>query len=129
MVIGEDVLLTLNRFGQTEVYPRTVSETRKNKMTRTNQIEIELNETVAYSRASEKFECFCPGCKALVELATPQVAAIITRITEREIYRLVETNEVHFVETDRVLVCLKSLTQTLTDGNGSIRSGESDPHA
>jgi len=129
VVIGEDILLTLNRFGQTEVYPRTVSETRKNKMTKTNQIEIELNETVAYSRASEKFECFCPGCKALVELATPQVAAIITRITEREIYRLVETNEVHFVETDRVLVCLKSLTQTLTDGNGSIRSDESDPLA
>ena len=129
MVIGEDILLTLNRFGQTEVYPRTVSETRKNKMTKTNQIEIELNETVAYSRASEKFECFCPGCKALVELATPQVAAIITRITEREIYRLVETNEVHFVENDRVLVCLKSLTETLTDGNGSIRRDESDPLA
>jgi len=48
-------------------------------------------------------------------MTAPQVAAILTRTTEREIYRLVETGKVHFVETDRVLVCLKSLTETLSE--------------
>jgi len=74
------------------------------------EIEIELSETVAYSRRAERFETFCPECKLLVEMTTPQVAAILERSTEREIYRLVETGEVHFIETDRVLICLNSLT-------------------
>ena len=78
-------------------------------MKQKTEIEIELNETVAYSRRSERFETFCPECKSLVEMAAPQVAAILTQTTEREIYRLVETGKVHFVETDRVLICLKSL--------------------
>ena len=79
-------------------------------MRRKTEIEIELNETVAYSRRSERFETFCPKCKALVEMATPPIAAVLTHTTEREIYRRVETGAVHFVETDRVLICLNSLT-------------------
>ena len=78
------------------------------------EIEIELSETVAYTRRSERFETFCPECKSLVEMSTAPVAAVLARSTEREIYRLVETGKVHFVETDRVLICLKSLTETLS---------------
>ena len=77
------------------------------------QIEIELSETIVYTRGSERFETFCPECKSLVEMSTPQIAAILNHSTEREIYRLVETEKIHFVETDRVLICLKSLTETL----------------
>ena len=80
-------------------------------MTQQTQIEIELSETIAYSRRSERFETFCPQCKSLVEMSTPQIAAILTRSNEREIYRLIETDKVHFVETDRVLICLNSLTE------------------
>ena len=79
------------------------------QMKQKTEIEIELNETIAYSRRSERFEAFCSECKSLVEMATPPVAAILRQTTEREIYRLVETGKVHFVETDRVLVCLQSL--------------------
>jgi hypothetical protein len=82
---------------------------------RKTEIEIELSETVAYSRRSERCETFCPQCQSLVEMATPQVAAILTRSTEREVFRLLETGEVHFLETDRVRVCLKSLTETLSE--------------
>jgi hypothetical protein len=77
-------------------------------MKRKTEIEIELKETVAYSRRSERFEAFCPECKSLVEMAAPAVAAVLTNLTEREIYRLVETGKVHFIETNRVLICLKS---------------------
>ena len=83
-------------------------------MKRKTEIEIELNETVAYSRRSERFETFCPQCKSMVEMSTPQIAAILKQKTERDIYRLIETGNVHFVETDRVLVCLKSLTETFS---------------
>ena len=78
-------------------------------MKQKTEIEFELTETVTYSRRSERFETFCPQCKTLVEMATPQVAAILTKSNEREIYRLIETGNVHFVETDIVLVCLNSL--------------------
>jgi len=78
-------------------------------MKQKTEIEIELSETVAYSRRNEWFEAFCPECQSPVEMCTPQIAAILTRSTEREIYRLVETGEIHFIETDGVLICLNSL--------------------
>jgi len=81
-------------------------------MKQKTEIEIELIETIAYSKREERFEAFCPQCKTPVEMTTPQVAAILSQLTEREIYRFVETDKVHFVETDRVLICLKSLTGT-----------------
>ena len=80
------------------------------------EIEIEMSETVAYSRPSERFENYCPGCKSLVEMTTPQVAAVLTHRTEREIYKLVESGEVHFVETDRTFVCLRSLSAPEAEG-------------
>ena len=80
-------------------------------MKQKTQIEIELTETIAYSRRSERFETFCPNCKSLVEMATPQIAAILSRLTEREIYQLVEAGVIHFIENTRVLVCLSSLAE------------------
>jgi hypothetical protein len=78
-------------------------------MTKKTEIEIEMSETVAYSSRSERFEAYCPKCESLVEMTIPPVAAVLTHTTEREIYRLVETGDVHFAETDRVLLCLNSL--------------------
>ena len=75
------------------------------------EIEIELSETIAYSRPTERFQSFCQMCNSMVEMASTQIAAIVTRSSEREIYRLIETGDVHFVETDRVLVCLSSITE------------------
>jgi len=72
-------------------------------------IELELNETIAYSRSSERFETYCPECETQVEMASPHIAAVLIHSTEREIYRLVETNDVHFMETLGVVICLKSL--------------------
>jgi hypothetical protein len=73
------------------------------------EIEIEMSETVAYSSRSERLENFCPTCRCMTEMASTQVSAVLGQTSERELYRLVETGEVHFVETDRVLICLNSL--------------------
>lgn len=78
-------------------------------MKQKTEIEIELSETIAFSRRSERFEAFCPECQVLVEMATPHIAAILAKSSEREVYRRVETGKLHFVETDRVFICLKSL--------------------
>lgn len=79
-------------------------------MRQKREIVIEREETIAYTRRGQRFEAFCRECKSLVEMVTPQIAAVLTQRTEREIYRLVEKGLVHFVETDGVLICLNSLT-------------------
>jgi len=79
-------------------------------MTPKTKIEIELSETIAYSKRRQKFEAYCPSCESLVEMTTPQIAAILTGSTEREIFALVETGKIHFVETDGVFICLDSLS-------------------
>ena len=78
-------------------------------MTQKTEIEFELNETIAYTRRDERTAAFCPECEAVVDMAVPHVASILAEISEREIYRRITTNEAHFVEADRLLVCLDSL--------------------
>jgi hypothetical protein len=73
------------------------------------EIIIEIDEKVWLTNSPPKFEAFCPECKRLVEMASPTVAAIDLQISERRIFRLMETREIHFVETDRILVCLDSI--------------------
>lgn len=79
-------------------------------MTRKTEIEFELNETIAYTRSDERLGVFCPGCQMIVEMAVPHVASILADLSEREIYRRIVENEAHFVERDRLLVCINSLT-------------------
>ena len=78
-------------------------------MKQKTKIEIELSETIAYSKRRQNFEAYCPNCESLVEMATPRIAAILTGSTEREIFCLVEAGKIHFVETDDILICLDSL--------------------
>jgi hypothetical protein len=83
-------------------------------MTLKTEIEIELNETIAYARSNERLGMFCPGCQAIVEMAVPHIASIMAAISEREIYRRIIANEVHFIEARRLLVCVDSLKEFRT---------------
>ncbi len=78
-------------------------------MKQKTEIEIELSETIAYSKPRERFRAVCPQCESPTEMTTPHIAAILAHSTEREVYRLVETGEIHFVETVGVFICLNSL--------------------
>lgn len=55
------------------------------------------------------FTRFCRACDALVEMLTTETAAALSGLSEREIFRLIEKAEIHFIETERILVCPKSL--------------------
>ena len=95
------------------------------------EIEIEVSETVAYSSRNERFDAYCPQCASMVEMAKPPTAAALKQITQREIYRLVEANEIHFVEAEPVLICLRSLGETDQENKSrpdrSVDDGNSDP--
>ena len=74
------------------------------------EIEIKLIETIRYSKRSERFEAYCPECGSTAEFTTPHTAALVTGSGEREIYRLIEADDIHFVETDRIWICISSLS-------------------
>jgi hypothetical protein len=50
-------------------------------------------------------------------MATPKTAGVLTDISEREVFRLIEAKEIHFIENARVLVCIESLRKLQADSN------------
>jgi hypothetical protein len=79
-------------------------------MKRKAEITFEVEETIIVRQRAKLVTAFCPQCASHVEMAAPQTIAAWSELTEREIFRLVEAGEVHFVEVERILICLKSLT-------------------
>ena len=82
---------------------------------RRDEIVVEIDERIAVSNTEQQFEAYCSGCKKMTEMATPKTAGVITDISEREIFRLIEGKEIHFIENDRVLVCVESLRNRRAD--------------
>jgi len=77
-------------------------------MKQKTEIIFEIEESITI-RNRRSFVGFCAGCGALVEMLTAEVAATLTGLGEREIFRLVEAGALHFVEAERVFVCRRSL--------------------
>jgi hypothetical protein len=84
-------------------------------MKRKTEITFEVEETIVWRQEAQWFEAFCPYCQALVKMAAPRLAAALNGRTEREIFRLIETKDIHFIETGRLLVCLVSLNNKLKE--------------
>ena len=91
-------------------------------MKRKTEITLEIEELIAI-KARRAFQGFCRECDAFVEMVPPEAAAVLTGLGEREIFRLIETGEIHFVEAERVFVCrdwsvnrAKLLPSVLEDG-------------
>ena len=87
-------------------------------MTKKNDgIVIEIDERIAVTNSEQQFEAYCSECKKMTEMATPKTAGVLAEISEREVFRLIEAKEIHFIENARVLVCIKSLRDLRADSN------------
>lgn len=73
------------------------------------EIVFEKEETVLLRQSAATRSEFCPFCKASTVMATPEAIALVSGITEREIFRLIEAGEIHFCEGPKIYVCLNSL--------------------
>lgn len=80
-------------------------------------IVVEIDERIAVTNAEQQFEAYCSECKKITEMATPKTAGVIAAISEREVFRLIEGKEIHFIENARVLVCIESLRNLKADSN------------
>ena len=85
-------------------------------MKKNDGIVIEIDERIAVTD-SERFEAYCSECKTMTQMATPKTAGVIAEISEREVFRLIESKEIHFIENARVLVCVASLRELKADSN------------
>ncbi len=74
------------------------------------EITFEVEETIILRQSGNILEAFCSQCLASVEMLTPQLAAAVSNTTIREIFRLIESGRLHFMETDEIRICLYSLS-------------------
>jgi len=74
-------------------------------------IEVELEQSLSVRRRRAAVNGWCPVCAAEVAMLTPDEAASLISITTRALYRLIEADSLHFVETSLGLIrlCLPSL--------------------
>jgi hypothetical protein len=79
-------------------------------MKQKTEITFEVEETIVLHQSGQVFEAFCPFCNAPVKMAAPNTIAFLSGVSEREIFRLIEKGKIHFFETDRIFICLNSLT-------------------
>ena len=78
---------------------------------------VEIDERIAVTNDEQQFEAYCSDCSKMTQIATPKTAGVLTEISEREVFRLIEGKEIHFIENDRVLVCVQSLRNLKANSN------------
>jgi hypothetical protein len=73
------------------------------------EITVEVEETIVLRQGEQIRSEFCPQCRIVSAMIAPRAIAIFSGPKEREIFRLIETGEIYFVEADGVRVCLSCL--------------------
>ena len=86
-----------------------------------DRIVVQIDERITVTNTEQQFEAYCSGCKKMTEMATPKTAGVLTDISEREVFRLIEGKEIHFIENARVLVCVASLRGLKADSSTTAK--------
>ena len=87
-------------------------------MTKKNDgIVVEIDERIAVTNAEQQFQAYCSECKKMSDMATPKTAGVLTKTSEREVFRLIESKGIHFLENACVLVCVESLRDLKANSN------------
>ncbi|MCM3874460.1 MAG: hypothetical protein ND895_27530 [Pyrinomonadaceae bacterium] len=78
---------------------------------RRTEITVESQELFVVGSAGALVQAWCRVCEKPVRMISPEQATILTGMSTRSIYRMVEAGGVHYTETSgsRLLVCLSSL--------------------
>ena len=76
-------------------------------------VTVETERLVVMGRSVHLIERWCHYCNADVKLVAVAEASLIAGASERTIFRLAETAEIHFIETSegKAMFCIDSLLQ------------------
>jgi hypothetical protein len=88
------------------------------KKKRRTEIHFEIEEAVAI-RTRTLLLAYCQQCRKQSRMIAANEAAMVARLSAREIYRFVEARQLHFIEDRRGLlyVCADSLQQLIDLGS------------
>lgn len=78
---------------------------------RRTEVTIRTHQVTTVRPLRQPFFAWCQACAAGVPMVAPEGAAEIARASTREVYRRVESGELHFVETAAgdLFICCPSL--------------------
>ena len=74
-------------------------------MTQRVELTLEIEETVVLKQGGYFVTEYCPRCREMVDMVSPDVLSLISGVSEREIFRLVEAGAIHFLEAARIVAC------------------------
>ena len=82
------------------------------KTKRRIEITVEKHRLVVLSRGNQSITAWCEACCEQVQMVTPDEAAQLCRVSTRKVYSLLETERLHFTETEKgfALICLQSIS-------------------
>jgi hypothetical protein len=69
------------------------------------ELKFEVEETFTLKQGGKIVTEFCPKCEKPTVMVSPEVLSLATGSSEREIFRLVESGHVYFVEEVRICIC------------------------
>jgi len=97
------------------------------KQKRKTEINLQLSEVVAI-RTQKVWLTWCPACRKRVRMISSDDAALAARYGAREIYRLVESGQLHFREDENGLlyICFESLQRLVGNERAIECENESD---
>jgi hypothetical protein len=75
-------------------------------------------------RGGSSYQCAkCEACGEVVRLITVDEAAMLAQVGSRAIYRLVEAEKIHFIETSEelLLICINSLNRGLSQADTRMK--------
>jgi excisionase family DNA binding protein len=74
-------------------------------------ITIETHSLTILQKRTRSFLLRCAVCEAETQMVTVEQAARVLSVTQRTIFRLVESDRLHFAETPegQLLICVESL--------------------
>ena len=95
-------------------------------MKRRTEITIETERLLIIRSRKTSAQAWCTSCGRQVQMITIDEAAQESKVSSRLVYRLVEADQLHFIETTdkRVLICVNSLHQMMEVRQRSDAAGD-----
>ena len=101
------------------------------RTTKRTEITIETDRIVVLSRRKVSVASWCRECNRRVSMVTVDEAASIAGVSSRTVYRWIETERIHSIETSErlLLACLHSLmTASGMEERGANQCGLANEH-
>ena len=74
-------------------------------MKRKAEITFEEQETVILRQSDGYLMEYCPRCQVTVRVLAPEIMAVLLAVSEREVFQLIESGQIYFVEKKRMYAC------------------------